>query len=115
MEGVCSGWICTGQPIAVGEAWSSTTIELVPDPLQWTPLGVRHDRTDTYGVRPLERVLGSVSVNIILVLFPLDVVPMGPIDGDPHILRPQRDYPVWHGRLPEGYVCFGGIGIRFDG
>jgi hypothetical protein len=32
---------------------------------------------------------------------------MGPdvIDqGDRHRLRPEKDYPVWRSRLPEGYV-----------
>ncbi|MEY4178250.1 MAG: hypothetical protein RLY70_1824, partial [Planctomycetota bacterium] len=28
----------------------------------------------------------------------------GPLPGDPDRLRPERDYPVWRSRLPEGYV-----------
>jgi hypothetical protein len=84
------------------------------DPANWTPLGVRHDRGDMYGIKPLERVLADVNVNIMLVLFPLDVAPMGPLEGDPHILRPERDYPVWRQRLPEGYVTLSEVRIDFD-
>ena len=49
----------------------------------------------------------------MLVLFPLDVSPMGPLDGDPRILRPERDYPVWRHRLPEGYVTLNEVRIEF--
>ena len=31
-----------------------------------------------------------MNTNILLVLHPLDVRPMGPIPGDPHRLRPER-------------------------
>jgi hypothetical protein len=50
----------------------------------------------------LERVLRDVNTDILLVLYPLDAAPMGPLAGDPHRLRPERDYPVWRSRLPEG-------------
>jgi len=29
-----------------------------------------------------------MNVNIMFILFPLTIAPIGPIDGDPHILRP---------------------------
>ena len=48
-------------------------------------LGSRHDRTDMYGVKPLERVLSKADVNIMFLLYPINVVPMGPIDGDMQI------------------------------
>jgi hypothetical protein len=51
----------------------------------------------------------------MLVLFPLTVAPMGPIAGDPHQLRPGRDYPVWTSRLPEGYVTLSEVRIEFAG
>jgi len=57
--------------------------------------------------------LVNVDVNIMWVLFPLDVSPMGDIDGDPHLLRPERDYPVWRHKLPEGYVALDEIRIEF--
>jgi hypothetical protein len=115
VEGITSGWLCTGRPIRVTESWSEQTISLDADPGIWTPLGVRHDRGDMYGVKPLERVLSDVNVNIMLVLFPLDVAAMGPLDGDPHLLRPERDYPVWRHRLPDGYITLDEVRIDFAG
>ena len=112
-DGICSGWLCTGQPFRVTPEWSEQTAILRPDPAQWTCLGSRHDRADYYGVVPLDRVLRQVNTDILLVLHPLDVAPMGPLAGDPHRLRPERDYPVWRGRLPEGYVLLDEVRIDF--
>ena len=114
VEGITSGWLCTGQPFDVTDSWSEDTIVLDANPANWTALGVRHDRADMYGVKPLDHVLSDVNVNIMLVLFPLDVAAMGPLDGDPHILRPERDYPVWQHRLPEGYVTLNEVRIDFS-
>lgn len=113
IEGITSGWLCTGQPFAVSESTSQQTITLDADPAEWTALGVRHDRADMYGVKPLGQVLSNVNVNIMLVLFPLDVAPMGPLDGDTHLLRPERDYPVWRHKLPEGYITLDEVKIEF--
>jgi len=110
---ICTGWLLTGQPISVTPDWSEQTITAVPDESQWKCLGSRHDRTDYYGSNPLKTVLGDVNADILLVLYPLDVAPMGPIDGDPHHLRPEKDYPVWRSRLPEGYVMLDKIQIDF--
>lgn len=112
-EGICSGWLLTGRPFQVTADWSEQTVTLDADPAHWTCLGSRHDRADYYGVLPLERVLGDVNTDILLVLHPLEVVPMGPLQGDPHRLRPERDYPVWRGRLPEGYVLLDEVRIAF--
>jgi hypothetical protein len=112
---IISGWLLTGQPVAVRDDWTEQTIVAVPDPAQWTCLGSRHDRTDYYGFHPLEAVLKEVNTNIMLVLFPLDVRPMGPISGDPHVRRAGRDYPVWTSRLPEGYVQLDTVKIEFAG
>jgi hypothetical protein len=49
----------------------------------------------------------------MLILFPLSIAPMGTIDGDPHILRPAKDYPVWQSHLPEGYTMLDEIRIEF--
>lgn len=111
--GICSGWLLTGQPIRVTPDWSEQTVIAVPDPAQWTCLGSRHDRTDFYGEIPLPVVLGDVNTDILLVLHPLDVAPMGPLDGDPHRLRPEKDYPVWRWRLPEGYVWLDEVRIVY--
>ena len=102
--GMTSGWLLTGQPVEVTADWSGHTTVLSTDVSQWKCLGARHDRTDYYGELPLATVLGDVNTDILLVLHPLQVAPMGPIDGDPHLLRPEKDYPVWRHRLPEGYV-----------
>ena len=113
VDGICSGWLLSGQPIRVTPDWSEETVTLAPDPAQWTALGSRHDRTDMYGVKPLERVLADVNTNIMLVLFPLTVTPMGPIAGDPHLLRPERDYAAGRSELPEGYITVAAVRIRF--
>jgi hypothetical protein len=108
-----SGWLLTGQPIAVGPEWSEQTIVAAPDESQWTCLKARHDRQDFYGFHPLRTILSNVNVNIMLVLFPLEIHPMGEIRGDPHLLRAGRDYPVWTSRLPEGYVQLDTVRIDF--
>jgi len=113
IDGVTAPWLLTAQPLRVTPEWSTQTLTLVPDLQQWTALGSRHDRGDMYGVVPLDRVLANVNCDIMLVMFPLDVVPMGPIDGDPHILRPEKDYPVWRSKLPEGYVWMDEISVEF--
>jgi len=112
-NGLCSGWILTGQPFQVTEGWTEQTVIAVPDAAQWTSLGGRHDRLDYYGEIDLLQVLSQVNTNILLVLFPLDIVPMGPIDDDLHLLRPEKDYPVWRSELPEGYVLIDDIEIEF--
>src|SRR6266851_3617870 len=99
-----SGWALIGQPLKVGKQWSDQTIIASPEPDQWVCIGSRHDRQDYYGYIELQKVLSDVNCNIMLILFPLDVLPMGPIAGDKHILRPGKDYPVWTSKLPEGYV-----------
>jgi hypothetical protein len=113
VDGITSGWVLTGAPFEVTKDWSEQTAFVSADASQWTCLGSRHDRTKTYGAIPLETILSSVNADIILALFPLTVVPMGPLAGDPHILRPARDYPVWTSRLPEGYVTLNEVRIAF--
>lgn len=109
-----SGWLLHGQPLRVTPKWSTQTIRLVPDEKQWTCLGGRHDRTDYYVRRPLADVLRDVNVNIMFILFPLTIAPMGQLGGDMHRLRPERDYPVWRSKLPEGYVMLDAVRIDFS-
>ena len=113
VEGICSGWVYTADTFRVGEDWAEQTVTLDPDSAGWTALGSRHDRTDMYGVKPLEKVLAQAAVNIMFLLFPIEVVPMGPIEGDMHKLRPGREYPVWRHKLPEGYVTLDEVRIEF--
>jgi hypothetical protein len=114
-EGICSGWVLTGQPIAVTKEYSEAKLALKPDPKQWTALGSRHDRRDTYGTKPLETVLANVNVNIYLVMFPVKPRPLGPIQGDPHLLRAGRDYPIWPSSIAQGYVAMDRIQIDLAG
>ena len=103
------------QPIRVQKEYTETTLKLEPDPRQWTSLGSRHDRRETYGTKPLEKVLASVNVNIYLVMFPVKPRPMGPIDGDPHILRAGRDYSnLAFEHSVQGYVAFDRVQIDFQ-
>ena len=113
VDGVTSPWALTAQPLLVAPEWSEQRLSLAPDPERWTALGSRRGREDMYGVRPLASVLADVNVNILLIMFPLTVEPMGPLDGDRHELRPERDYPVWRHRLPEGYVVVDDVRIAF--
>ncbi|MFL5802722.1 MAG: hypothetical protein ACJ8CR_13390 [Roseiflexaceae bacterium] len=112
--GICSGWLLAGQPFSVTLDWTEQTVTAAPDPAQWICLGSRHDRADFYGESSLETVLRDVNTNILLVLHPLTIAPMGPLAGDPHRLRPEKDYPVWRSRLPEGYVLLDSVRIDFS-
>ncbi len=112
-DSLTSGWLLTGQPVEVTPDWSEQTLVATPDPTQWKCLGARHDRQDYYGEIELSEVLRDVNCDILFVLFGLDVVPMGPLEGDPHILRPEKDYPVWRSQLPEGYVMLDEVRIEF--
>ncbi len=112
-DGICTGWLLTGQTFEVTANSSEQTVICTPDESQWTCLGSRHDRADFYGNTPLATVLGDVNADVLLVLFPLDIDPMGPVDGEPHVLRPEKDYPVWRSRLPEGYVMLDDVRIEF--
>ena len=108
-----SAWVLTGQPLEVTPEWSEQTITAAADPQQWTCMGGRHGRTDYYGHVDLTTVLDDVNVDIMFILFPLTVKPMGPLEGNPDILRPEKDYPVWRHPLPEGYVMLDTVRIDF--
>ena len=108
-----SAWVLSGQPIEVTPNWSEQMITLPADPQQWICMGGRHDRTDYYGYLDLETVIADVNVDIMCILTPLTIKPMGPLEEDPHILRPEKDYPVWRSPLPEGYVTLDSIRIDF--
>lgn len=113
VDAITSGWVLAGQPLTVSPDWSEQSITLAPDPRQWVCLGGRHDRLDYYGRIGLDRVLSDVNCNLMLILFPLTVVPMGPIGGERDRLRAGRDYPLWAGRLPEGYIMLDKVEISF--
>jgi hypothetical protein len=108
-----SAWVLTGRPFEVTADWSEQTVEIASDEGLWTCMGARHGRQDYYGRIPLERVLADVNVDIMFILFPLTIAPMGALEGAPHLLRPGKDYPVWRSELPEGYVDLAAVAIRF--
>jgi hypothetical protein len=113
-----SAWVLTGSPFKITKDWSEQTVTLANDPRKWTCLGSRHDRGDMYGYRPLEQILSDVNIDIMLIFFPLKVIPMGPrkfSGNEMHKLRPEKDYPVWRSKLPEGYVTIDTIKIEFAG
>lgn len=110
---ICSGWVLTGQPINVSRDWSEQTITAVCDKNQWTPLGSRHDRTESYGTIELKTILSDVNTNIYLVLFPLNVVPKEPLQGDPHKMRAGFDYIVDQSKLPEGCIMIDRVKLKF--
>ncbi len=93
-------------PIVVQPQWTETTLTLSSDDTAWTCLGTCGQNADCerYGCGPAEQVLANLNVDLILVLFPLDVAPAVPVAGDPHRLRAGRDYPVQTDRLPQGWV-----------
>ena len=110
-----AGQALTAQPFEVTQDWSEQTITLTPDADQWLWLGARHDKTHMYVRADVADVLRDVTANILLVLHPVDVVPAEPIDGDPHILRPGKDYAADPSRLPSGYVMLDEVRIEFAG
>jgi hypothetical protein len=107
--------VLTGQPIRITRDWSEQTIVCAPDNGQWTPLGSRHNRTDLYGWGPVAPLLRSLNLDIIFVLFPLDVRPVEPVTGDIHVLRADGDYKADRRFLPEGEVWMDWIRIEFAG
>jgi len=115
VDGLTSGWVLTGQTFEVTPDWSEQTVVCVPDSAQWTSIGSRHDRTDTYAEKPLLQVLADVNVNMHLIMFPVKPRPMGRIDGDPHRLRAGRDYPIWPSSIAQGYIEVDRIQMEFPG
>ena len=107
-----ANFVLTGQPLVITPEWSEQTLHLVPDPRQWTCLGARHDKIDLYGYAGIAEVLRDVNVDIIFVLFPLTVVPVGDV-ADIHRLWAAKDYTVNMRYLPKGLVMFDTVEINY--
>lgn len=105
-------FVLTGQPFEITKDWSEQTVHLMPDPAQWTCLGARHDMTYQYGYADIAEVLADVSVDIIFVLFPLTIVPIGEVK-DLHRQWANRDYKVDPQFLPKGLVMFDTVRIDY--
>lgn len=105
-------FILTGQPFNITPEWSEQTVQLAPDPDDWTCLGTRHDRADVYGYGDISEVLRDVNVDIIFVLFPLKISPLGKVE-DLHRQWAARDYKVDMQYLPKGLVMFDTVEIEY--
>jgi len=114
-EQMRANYVLTAQPFEVTPQYSEQTITLTPDPNQWVCMGARHDRKKygpEYGCSSIGEVLGNVDVDIIFVLFPLNVVPVENI-ADKHRLRPCVDYHVEQKFLPKGLIMFDWVKIEY--
>jgi len=112
VPGTRTNFVLSEQPLRVTPDWSEQSLLLSPHPRQWTCLGSRHDRTDMYGVGNIADVLRDLNVDIIFVLFPLNVVPLGEV-SDPHKLLPGSDYEADPRCLPSGEVCLDTVRIDY--
>ena len=106
--------VLTAQPLTITSDWSEQTITLVPDNDQWQCIGSHVSRADRYGWGKAADVLRDLNGDIIFVLFPVDVVPAEPVEGNHHHLRAGEDYAVDESRLPSGYVMMDWIRIQFS-
>ena len=71
----------TSPSFAVTLDWSVQTMTLAPDPEQWLRLGARHVLNGVYGWGDIDSVLRDVDIDIIILLHPLQIVPMRPKSG----------------------------------
>ncbi len=107
-------FVLASQPFVVTPDWTEQTITLVPDPEQWLCLDARHDLTDVYGWGGIEEVLRDVNIDIILLLHPLQIVPLSPQPEGPHFQRAGVAYDVDGAYLPSGEVRLGEVQIEFS-
>lgn len=113
-----ANYVLTGQPFPIRKEWTEQTAVLAPDPKQWTCLGARESKKHQYGCDDIDTVLKDVNVDIMFVLFPLNVVPVKPV-AEPHKLRAGQDYPdepsyeVWQKYLPKGLIMVDSIKIEY--
>lgn len=107
-----ANFMLTGQPFEITDEWSEQTVRLAPDPEQWTSLGARHDLREVYGDADIAEVLADVNHDIIFLLFPLNVVPVGQVD-DLHRAWAVRDYKVDMAYLPKGLIMFDTVQIEY--
>lgn len=128
VPGTTANLVLSGQPIPIRPDWADTTLRLTTDPSQWTCLGARHDLQEMYGCAAPETVLRDVNVDLILVLFPLTIVPTESVT-DLHLGRPHRrvtadsrrsgdrptdaGYEVDWAYLPEGHIEIDTIRIDY--
>lgn len=106
-------FVLTGQSLDVTPDWSEQTLLLTDDPTHWTCAGGRHDLTKLYGYGDIRDALKDVNCDLILVLFPLNVVPLNAPYADRDRLRTNNDYAPDYQYLPSGVIEFDTIGIEY--
>ena len=107
-----ANFILTRQPFEITPDWSEQTVQLAPDPQQWTCLGARHDLSDLYGYGEIATVLRDVNIDIIFILFPLTIVATEAVDvfdrqWAARVFRVDMQY------LPKGLVMFDTVQIEY--
>ena len=113
-----ANFVFTGRPFRIEKQWSEQTVTLAPDSKQWTCLGARESQKNHYGCDDIESVLKDVNIDLMFVLFPLNVVPVRPV-AEPHKLRAGQDYPgepsyeVWQKYLPKGLIMVDSIKLEY--
>lgn len=107
-------FVLTSQSFAVTPDWSEQTIILDPDPDQWLCLGARRDLTDEYGWGEIDSVLRDINIDIILLLHPLNIVPLKPQPEGPHFRRAGIDFEIDRSLLPSGEIRLGEVQIDFS-
>jgi hypothetical protein len=113
-----ANFVLTGQPFRIEKDWTEQTVTLAPDPKQWTCLGGRESKKSQYGCDDIDVVLSDVNLDLMFVLFPLNVVPVKPV-AEPHKLRAGQDYPeepsyeVWQKFLPKGLIMIDTVKFEY--
>jgi len=106
-------FVLTGQSLVVTPDWSEQTLLLSDDPTQWTCAGGRHDLTALYGYGDIRDALKDVNCDLIIVLFPLNVVPLAASFAERDHLRTHRDYQPDYAYLPSGVIEFDTIKLEY--
>ena len=112
VDSVSANFILVGQSFPITSDWREATVTLEPDPSQWLCIGSRHDMRHHYGYGDVVTALRDVDIDLILVLYPLTIVPAEPRD-DLHRLRPDHDYAIDRRYLPEGEIALDAIALRY--
>lgn len=111
-QGTTANFALTRQPFEITREWSEQTVVLRPDPTEWTCAGGRRDLIERYGCADIAEVLKDVNLDFYLVLFPLKIVPIGPLES-PHQTRAGEHYPVRQEFLPKGLLMVDTVRIDY--
>jgi hypothetical protein len=107
-------FVLTGQSLVVTPDWSEQTLLLTDDPAQWTCAGGRHDRMELYTLGDIRDALRDVNCDLIIVLFPLNVVPLDAPLEERDRLRTHSEYEPDYAYLPSGVIEFDTIKLEYS-